>query len=414
MSSVARTRCSTCEWALLLALGLVPTLADAVELWPAVRLGGGYLDNPFFDDDTLRAQSPIAGPVGFAAPAFTARFEPGTHRLEAGVGGRFTFYGGDALAQARHARIHLGWRWPREGSMNAELTLAGRHDGVDRFPEDGRNGGRFEAALGWRPTERIRLRPQASASVRHYPERPLASGENQTDFVFDGGLGLTIGPLYQSTLLSLISVDVSATQTESNADTLERQGIQGGLGWTGLMSPWRLQAGAFGWLERFADRLDRGGQLTAGLGRELWSGVSLGIEAHGLVAGGETQAARYQQWGGLLVLDLTTDFTVETRAEWAPGVTPTGDGRWRFVIGAPRARRVDLVGDFNDWRVGAHALQRVDDTLWVVTATLPPGQHTFMFVIDGTFVTPPFGPTRDDGFGRQVGVIRVLKGRAGP
>lgn len=408
MSSVAKTRCSTCERLVLLALGLVASPAGAVELWPSLRLGGGYLDNPFFDDDTLRAASPIAGPVGFAAPAFSVRLEPGDHQLDARLGGRFTAYGGDAEALARHGHLQLAWRWPREGAVNLEVEALGRHDGIDRFPADSRNGGRVEVGLGWRPTERLRLRPVAGMAARVYPERELASGEDQRDFVFDGGLGLSAGPFFAGTVISGLYAEIGASRVHTNADGLEREGLQGALSWTGHWETWRSSVSAFGWLDHYANRLDQGGQVTAGVGRTLWPGVVVGLETHALAAGSEVAEGRYRQWGGLVVLDLSTDFEVETAAERRPGVERLADGRWRFTIAAPGAQRVYLVGDFNDWRVGRHPLERLDGgDLWETTVALPPGQHGWMFWMDGAFVTPPFEPTRDDGFGRRVGVIRV-------
>ncbi|HEX7879248.1 MAG TPA: glycogen-binding domain-containing protein [Candidatus Eisenbacteria bacterium] len=79
----------------------------------------------------------------------------------------------------------------------------------------------------------------------------------------------------------------------------------------------------------------------------------------------------------------------------------------RFTIEAPEARRVCLVGDFNDWAVCEVPLVR-DETAgtWSVQMELPPGRHEYMFVVDEGWVTDPSAPVSvDDGFGNRNAVI---------
>ncbi len=57
----------------------------------------------------------------------------------------------------------------------------------------------------------------------------------------------------------------------------------------------------------------------------------------------------------------------------------------RFVLAAPGASEVALVGDFNDWDPGATPLRRADrGGVWVVDVPLAPGRHEYGFLIDGS------------------------------
>jgi hypothetical protein len=84
----------------------------------------------------------------------------------------------------------------------------------------------------------------------------------------------------------------------------------------------------------------------------------------------------------------------------------------QFVLSAPGARRVALVGDFNAWAPDAHPL--VDPTgqgAWEVTVPLPPGRHVYGFLVDGErWVADPRAPrARDDDFGREGSVVLVYR-----
>jgi hypothetical protein len=85
-----------------------------------------------------------------------------------------------------------------------------------------------------------------------------------------------------------------------------------------------------------------------------------------------------------------------------------------FVIVAPQAARVSLVGDFNDWDASKAPLVRVPKSgLWKVTVPLPAGRHLYQFVVDGNWVPDPAAPVAgDDGFGRTNSVRIVGTGSA--
>jgi hypothetical protein len=85
-----------------------------------------------------------------------------------------------------------------------------------------------------------------------------------------------------------------------------------------------------------------------------------------------------------------------------------------FVFVAPRASKVSLVGDFNDWDDTKSPLVRVPNSgLWRVTLPLPAGRHEYQFVVDGAWLPDPSAPVAgDDGFGRTNSVRIVRKGSA--
>jgi hypothetical protein len=85
----------------------------------------------------------------------------------------------------------------------------------------------------------------------------------------------------------------------------------------------------------------------------------------------------------------------------------------QFVFVSSEARDVALVGDFNDWRVGATPMRRVSrDGLWSVVVPLAPGRHVYSFVVDGRTWVPderaPLAPESE--FGGENSIILVGAG----
>ncbi|HET7265869.1 MAG TPA: glycoside hydrolase family 13 [bacterium] len=58
---------------------------------------------------------------------------------------------------------------------------------------------------------------------------------------------------------------------------------------------------------------------------------------------------------------------------------------------APLARAVELVGSFNDW--SAQPLDLGTDGWWTLELSLRPGEHEYLFLVDGT----PWNDPNDDG-----------------
>ena len=66
----------------------------------------------------------------------------------------------------------------------------------------------------------------------------------------------------------------------------------------------------------------------------------------------------------------------------------------RFVIAAPEARSVALVGSFNDWDPAATPLHAAPSGgVWTVEVPLAPGRHEYAFVVDGVrWLADPTAP----------------------
>ena len=82
----------------------------------------------------------------------------------------------------------------------------------------------------------------------------------------------------------------------------------------------------------------------------------------------------------------------------------------RFELVAPTADRVSLAGSFNDWQAdGVQLTQNAETGVWTGTVPLRPGEHQYMFVIDGAeWIPDPDAHAQvDDGFGQTNSVIVV-------
>ncbi len=60
-----------------------------------------------------------------------------------------------------------------------------------------------------------------------------------------------------------------------------------------------------------------------------------------------------------------------------------------FSLLAPDAQNVSLAGDFNDWDVNTHLLQKVSSGTWEVNIDLNPGKYEYRFVVDGEWKNDP-------------------------
>ena len=103
---------------------------------------------------------------------------------------------------------------------------------------------------------------------------------------------------------------------------------------------------------------------------------------------------------------VTTGACAATMAPTRPVMTPAGV---QFELLSLDARGVALAGSFNQWSVVSHPLARdASRGLWTVVVPLPPGEHLFMFVVDGAWVSPPLAEDfADDGFGARNGIVVV-------
>jgi hypothetical protein len=96
--------------------------------------------------------------------------------------------------------------------------------------------------------------------------------------------------------------------------------------------------------------------------------------------------------------------------EAVPAVAAVQGSAVQFVIVAPTATAVSLVGDFNDWNPAATPMQLVaENRVWSVTIPLDAGRYRYAFLVNGdTWLSDPSAPpVGDDEFGRPGSVVTI-------
>jgi hypothetical protein len=85
--------------------------------------------------------------------------------------------------------------------------------------------------------------------------------------------------------------------------------------------------------------------------------------------------------------------------------------RVQFVLVAPDAKKVSVVGDFNGWDVShaGYQAQHRGGGVWSVTAPVPVGHHRYSFVVDDSLWVPDPSAPRviDNDFGMENSTIVV-------
>ena len=139
--------------------------------------------------------------------------------------------------------------------------------------------------------------------------------------------------------------------------------------------------------------------LTAGVGTEP-SRVNLGVPTR-----------RYARLGlrvapASLLRPRSPTPVHATAAGFAIG---RGDaGQYVVTVRAPRARTVELSGDFDAWT--PIALRQTRPDVWMVTLNLAPGTYRMNVRVDGgKWTAPPGTPTVADEFNGTVGIVVVAR-----
>ncbi len=83
------------------------------------------------------------------------------------------------------------------------------------------------------------------------------------------------------------------------------------------------------------------------------------------------------------------------------------DNSARFVIQAPQAKEVDVIGSFNHWDPHSDRLEGPGKNgVWTITIPLSEGRYEYLFLIDGkTGLLDPATPSVEDGLGGRNSVI---------
>ena len=96
---------------------------------------------------------------------------------------------------------------------------------------------------------------------------------------------------------------------------------------------------------------------------------------------------------------------------WRPWSRGSGADRpdtLQFVLVAPQANTVSLVGDFNDWDPKRSPM-RTANGIWAAVVQLAPGRYRYAFLVNGVeWRADPGAPAaRDDEFGTPSSVVTV-------
>ena len=109
-------------------------------------------------------------------------------------------------------------------------------------------------------------------------------------------------------------------------------------------------------------------------------------------------------WEPTPLKPTVTTFTPHDRAAEPEGPQLTS---FLFKHRAPRAKAVELVGDFNAWKPGLLKMRRRADGLWSLAIPLRPGPHKYLFLEDGQPVVDSSAQTADGPEGRRVSLRAV-------
>ncbi len=103
--------------------------------------------------------------------------------------------------------------------------------------------------------------------------------------------------------------------------------------------------------------------------------------------------------------------TVVDVAAAAPALSASGE--WTFSYRDPQAQAVFVTGSFNGWNTDANPMTKKDEGVWTATVSLPPGETTYKFIVDGQWKTDPSNPSVvEDGQGGQNSSVRVGESQA--
>jgi hypothetical protein len=94
----------------------------------------------------------------------------------------------------------------------------------------------------------------------------------------------------------------------------------------------------------------------------------------------------------------------------APATRPGTDTTVvQFILVAPSAASVSVVGDFNDWDATTTPMRPVrSGGIWSVTIPLPAGRHRYAFLVDGSrWLADPSAPRAPDDFGTPSSIVTV-------
>jgi 1,4-alpha-glucan branching enzyme len=79
-----------------------------------------------------------------------------------------------------------------------------------------------------------------------------------------------------------------------------------------------------------------------------------------------------------------------------------------FKFCAPGAKKVHLVGTFNNWDTSARVLRRDAKDIWKTSMLLAPGTYEYRYVVDGEWENDPEVEQIPNAFGKKNCLITVM------
>jgi hypothetical protein len=168
-------------------------------------------------------------------------------------------------------------------------------------------------------------------------------------------------------------------------------------------------------LDRVIDQLRQPVEMDPTLDAAVMSRVAAGGDRLGRLAAAWDWARRPRDISVSPLAGLGLAAALVGIVVWLAGRNPqaasaaAGPSTVQFVVVAPGAASVSLVGDFNDWDGGATPMQAAKSgALWSVTVPLTPGRYRYAFLINGTrWLADPAAPRVQDDFDAPSSVVTV-------
>lgn len=164
-------------------------------------------------------------------------------------------------------------------------------------------------------------------------------------------------------------------------------------------------------LRAVATELKQSVPARPSLARQVLAEIRRPAHARALQWLARPRAVRVSPIGMLAAAAAIAGLMFITRPSSSGVADPAGAAPVQFVLFAPSAARVTLVGDFNDWDPAATPLvaSRQRAGFWTVEIPLAAGRHEYAFLLDGSrWMADPAAPVAADGeFGAPNSTLTV-------
>jgi hypothetical protein len=407
--------------AAVLVLAL-PAGAD-VELGgrPALRLSAGYDDNLFLDAQQSGPTQIRADAIFDIEPRLLGWLESQRHllTLDAQYLERLTLSNGDL----RDAALALGWRSPHFGPIWFSLVGRYEHYATSAYPEDTFDLGGVDAGLTLQLHWRVALEALYRFAARAYPD-PLRNGQLDLDQRAHGALRVRAARWAQLEA-AYTFVHIGSSYPEAS---LERHRVE--LSFEATPLPWLTIAASYAVAPQHLPSGDLGttmGNLAAcpsdnyGPRDDLLQWFDSSITARPLrwlelfaryqlldAHSNNSLCGDYHRNQVLAGVALHWDFVGQFSSRpLLPSINnKRTDRAVTFHHRAPPGRRVEVVGDWNQWQ--PQPLVEKSGGLYEGTYIVPPGRHEYGLRVDGQPAEPADAQAYvPDGFGGRSAVLDV-------